>query len=143
MSISVLNLTDYNIDIRRYRRFLKVSLEASSISGDVSLVFVNNDYIKDLNYKFRKKNRPTDVLTFSIDTIDNSGDIVISYEWVLENYGYEKSKKNIYKLIVHSVLHLKGVHHDYTKESLLENNEKMKSLYKIIVKHIKNKKLKI
>lgn len=143
MSISVLNLTDYNIDIRRYRRFLKVSLEASSISGDVSLVFVNNDYIKDLNYKFRKKNRPTDVLTFSIDTIDNSGDIVISYEWVLENYGYEKSKKNIYKLIVHSVLHLKGVHHDYTKESLLENNEKMKSLYKIIVKHIKNKKLEI
>lgn len=143
MSISVLNLTDYNIDIRRYRRFLKVSLEASAISGDVSLVFVNNDYIKNLNYKFRKKNRPTDVLTFSIDTIDNSGDIVISYEWVLENYGYEKSKKNIYKLIVHSVLHLKGVHHDYTKESLLENNEKMKSLYKIIVKHIKNKKLKI
>lgn len=143
MSISVLNLTDYNIDIRRYRRFLKVSLEASAISGDVSLVFVNNDYIKNLNYKFRKKNRPTDVLTFSIDTIDNSGDIVISYEWVLKNYGYEKSKKNIYKLIVHSVLHLKGVHHDYTKESLLENNEKMKSLYKIIVKHIKNKKLKI
>ena len=73
---------------------------------------------------------------------DEGGDIVISYEWVKNRYSEEKIKKTVLKLIIHSVLHLKGIHHNYSKKSLMENNEKMKELYYKIIKYIKDNRKK-
>ncbi|WP_157154183.1 rRNA maturation RNase YbeY [Brachyspira murdochii] len=142
MKVNVFNETDYDINIKYYKYFLYNSLIVSEVKGDVNLLFCDDEYIKKLNNDFRNKNKATDVLTFPMGDAHEGGDIVISYEWVKNRYSEEKIKKTVLKLIIHSILHLKGIHHNYTKKSLMENNEKMKELYYKAVKNIKENRKK-
>jgi len=85
---------------------------------EVSLSFVMNDEIQELNHTYRGKNEPTDVLSFPMEGPDNSpekllGDIVISVEKVKEQakeFGHSTDRELIY-LVVHSTLHLMGYDH--------------------------------
>lgn len=142
MKVNVFNETDYDINIKYYKYFLYNSLIVSGINGDVNLLFCNDEYIKKLNNDFRNKDKATDVLTFPMGDADEGGDIVISYEWVKNRYSEDKIKKTVLKLIIHSILHLKGIHHNYSKKSLMENNEKMKELYYKVIKYIKDDRKK-
>ena len=93
----------------------------------LSLLLSNNRNIKKLNNKFRKKNKPTDILSFpskkKIRITKNTylGDIIISY-----NFFNERKLKNsklfqdkIIKIFIHGFLHLLGFDHiknkDYAK----------------------------
>lgn len=146
MKANVFNQTNYDINLKYYKYFLHSALKVSKINGEVNLLFSNNEYIRELNKKFRNKDKATDVLTFPAgDKFDKEegGDIVISYEWVKNGYAEKNIKKIILKLIVHSILHLKGVHHDYSEKSLKENYKKMKELYLKVISYIKNVKTKI
>lgn len=146
MKVNVFNETNYDINLKYYKYFLYCALKVSKINGEVNLLFSNDKYIRELNKKFRNKDKATDVLTFpESDKLDKEegGDIVISYEWVKNRYDKKNIKKIILKLIVHSILHLKGVHHDYSEESLKENYKKMKELYSKVVLYIKAVKTKI
>lgn len=146
MKVNVFNETNYDINLKYYKYFLYCALKVSKINGEVNLLFSNDKYIRELNKKFRNKDKATDVLTFpESDKSDKEegGDIVISYEWVKNRYDKKNIKKIILKLIVHSILHLKGVHHDYSEESLKENYKKMKELYSKVVLYIKAVKTKI
>lgn len=146
MKANVFNQTNYDINLKYYKYFLYSALKVSKINGEVNLLFSNNEYIRELNKKFRNKDKATDVLTFPAgDKFDKEegGDIVISYEWVKNEYAEKNIKKIILKLIVHSILHLKGVHHDYSEKSLKENYKKMKELYLKVISYIKNVKTKI
>ncbi|MDO6993937.1 rRNA maturation RNase YbeY [Brachyspira innocens] len=142
MKVNVFNETDYDINIKYYKYFLYNSLIVSGINGDVNLLFCDDEYIKKLNNDFRNKDKATDVLTFPMGDADEGGDIVISYEWVKNRYSEDKIKKTVLKLIIHSILHLKGIHHNYSKKSLMENNEKMKELYYKVIKYIKDNRKK-
>ncbi len=137
MKVNVFNETDYDINLKYYKYFLYFSSNTADIYGEVNLVFCDDEYIKKLNNDFRNKNKATDVLTFPMGDINEGGDIVISYEWVNARYSEEKINKIILKLIIHSILHLKGIHHNYTKKSLMKNNEKIKELYSNVIKNIK------
>ena len=137
MKVNVFNETDYDINIKYYKYFLYNSLIVSGINGDVNLLFCDDEYIKKLNNDFRNKDKATDVLTFPMGDAKEGGDIVISYEWVTTRYSEEKIKKTVLKLIIHSVLHLMGIHHNYSKKSLIENNERMKELYYKVIEYIK------
>lgn len=145
MKVNVFNETNYDINLKYYKYFLYCALKVSKINGEVNLLFSNDKYIRELNKKFRNKDKATDVLTFpeSNKSDKEGGDIVISYEWVKNRYDKKNIKKIILKLIVHSILHLKGVHHDYSEESLKENYKKMKELYSKVVLYIKAVKTKI
>lgn len=146
MKANVFNQTNYDINLKYYEYFLYSALKVSKINGEVNLLFSDNEYIRELNKKFRNKDKATDVLTFPAgDKFDKEegGDIVISYEWVKNEYAEKNIKKIILKLIVHSILHLKGVHHDYSEKSLKENYKKMKELYLKVISYIKNVKTKI
>lgn len=146
MKANVFNQTNYDINLKYYKYFLYSALKVSKINGEVNLLFSDNEYIRELNKKFRNKDKATDVLTFPAgDKFDKEegGDIVISYEWVKNEYAEKNIKKIILKLIVHSILHLKGVHHDYSEKSLKENYKKMKELYLRVISYIKNVKTKI
>ena len=142
MKANVFNQTDYEINLKYYKYFLSNALKVAGIKGEVNLLFSDDKYIKYLNKKFRNKDKATDVLTFPAgDKFDKEegGDIVISYEWVKNRYEEKKIKKTIIKLIVHSILHLRGVHHNYSRESLKKNYKIMKELYIKTVLYIKNK----
>ena len=140
MKVNVFNETNYDINLKYYRYFLYFASKTANIDGEVNLVFCDDEYIKKLNNDFRNKDKATDVLTFPMGDINEGGDIVISYEWVVTRYSEEKIKKTILKLIIHSILHLKGIHHNYTRKSLMENHNKMRELYKEVIKTIKENK---
>lgn len=92
--------------------------------AEVNITFVNNDKIKELNEKFRNKNKVTDVLSFPLgengeyDTNPETGnkmlgDVVISLlkaQEQAEEFGHSFEREVSY-LTAHSVLHLLGYDH--------------------------------
>lgn len=139
MSVDIINNTKFNINKKYYKNFLIDTTFISKIDGAVTLVFVDNNEIKRLNKEYRDKDKVTDVLTFIIDDNPHISDIIISYEWVLNNTEELKIKLEVCKLIIHSVLHIKNIHHTYSKKSILGNRKKMKKLYNKVVSYRKQK----
>ncbi len=105
---------------------------------DVEVSFCTAEQIKDLNYKFRKKNSETNVLSFPAESsigIQSAccGEVIICYE-VLNNEAKESSKNitNHFKhLLIHSLLHLLGYEHDKENDAILMESEEIKFLSKI------------
>ena len=140
MSVNVINNTKFTINKNYYKNFLRDTVFISKIDGTTTLVFVDNDEIKRLNKEYRAKDKTTDVLTFIIDDNPHLSDIIISYEWVLNIKEESKVKLEVCKLIIHSILHIKNIHHTYSKKSILENRKKMKNLYNKVIEYRKTKK---
>ncbi|WP_315168178.1 rRNA maturation RNase YbeY [Metaclostridioides mangenotii] len=89
---------------------------------DVSLSFVDNKEIKELNSEFRGIDKETDVLSFPLldDEFDvelgevSLGDIVVSLEKALDqSIEYNHSiEREVCFLVCHSMFHLLGYDHD-------------------------------
>lgn len=100
-------------------------MEKFSDPAEISVTFVNNEQIKELNKQYRSKDVPTDVLSFPMGengTYDVNhttgakilGDIVISMEKAVEQadrYGHSLEREVGY-LSAHSMLHLLGYDHE-------------------------------
>ena len=92
---------------------------------DVSIAFVDDGSMEELNRKFRKKAKTTDVLTFPADDSYNEptasgrplGDIVISVDRARGQAFDEKHSlaTEIRYLLVHGVLHALGYDHETDK----------------------------
>ena len=85
---------------------------------EVSVTFVDDERIRELNRQYRNKDASTDVLSFPMDEDFMLGDIVISTEHAkaqAEEYGHSL-KREIAFLTVHSVLHLLGWDHEKSEE---------------------------
>lgn len=90
---------------------------------EFSILLTNNKKMKDLNFKFRKKNKPTDVLSFPLKskTKGNNyiGDIAISYEIINKRSKITGFELELDKIWIHGYFHLKGYDHkknfDYKK----------------------------
>lgn len=106
-------------------------------SAEVSVSFISNDEIKQLNEQYRNKNSVTDVLSFPLGenmVFDKNeetgfymlGDIVISAEKAFEQaqiYGHT-IQREIGFLTVHSMLHLLGYDHEAGGLEALRMREK-------------------
>ena len=113
--------------------------------AEVSVTFCDDEYIRALNAEYRKKDAPTDVLSFPIyekgeayttpDTPVLLGDIVISLERAKEQG--EKIgntlEEEVSFLSVHSTLHLLG----YDHETSQEDEDEMFGIQKEIVNAIR------
>ena len=109
------------------RRSCNAVLEYEKFDGfaEISVTFVDNARIAELNAQYRNKPMPTDVLSFpmgenGVYDIDEDngckilGDIVISMERAMEQaelYGHSLQREVAY-LTVHSMLHLLGYDHE-------------------------------
>lgn len=99
---------------------------------EISISFVDNQEMQDLNKEYRNIDAPTDVLSFSMlefeeddegfesdlnDYIEEElplGDIVISVERAIEQsreYGHSQDREIAF-LLVHGMLHLLGYDHE-------------------------------
>ncbi|GFN34699.1 rRNA maturation RNase YbeY [Tepidimicrobium xylanilyticum] len=114
--------------------------ESKPLSFEVSLTFVDNEGIRELNKQYRNIDRETDVLSFplyedsSISPAPMLGDIVISAEkaWAQSiEYGHSFIREIAY-LTVHSILHLLG--YDHMEE---EDKSIMRAKEKEIMKRLK------
>ena len=108
--------------------------EGYSDDYDISISFVDNKEIHELNKQFRGVDRATDVLSFPMlsDEFEDVeyeemslGDIVVSLERALEQsieYGHSFEREVCF-LVCHSMFHLLGYDHD-TDENTREMGEK-------------------
>tara|TARA_B100001989_G_scaffold65855_1_gene44514 strand:- start:316 stop:756 length:441 start_codon:yes stop_codon:yes gene_type:complete len=108
------NLKKY---FKKKQRKFNTQVNSSKNKKEFTIFLTNNSKMKKLNNKFRKVNKPTDVLSFSLKIKNKSniylGDIAISYEIV-----NKRSKKSLFdheldKMWIHGYLHLNG--HDHIK----------------------------
>ena len=111
------------------QRKFNTQINSSKKKKEFTIFLTNNLKMKKLNNKFRKVNKPTDVLSFPLKIKNKSniylGDIAISYEII-----NERSKKSFFdyeldKMWIHGYLHLSGHDHikrkDFQKMSRKEN----------------------
>ena len=115
--------------IKNKLRLLSGKKNFKNKNQEFSILLTNNKAMKNLNNRFRKKNKPTDVLSFPFNykKVKNSylGDIALSYEIISRR----SLKSNFFiefdKMWIHGYLHLAGYRHskltDYKKMSKKEN----------------------
>ena len=104
----------------------------------VTVLLSNNLKIKQLNKIFRKKNKPTDILSFPINKKFNNkifylGDIIISYEFMNKpkKINLIEFKEKVTKIFIHGFLHLMGYNHKKIKDFEKMNKEEIK-LYNLV-----------
>ena len=92
---------------------------------EFSVLLTNNKKMKNLNFKFRKKNKTTDVLSFQSNDNLYIGDIAISYEIVNKRSKLSNFFIEFDKMWIHGYFHLIGYDHkklkDYKKMIKKEN----------------------
>ena len=96
---------------------------------EFSVLLTNNKKMKSLNFKFRKKNKPTDVLSFPLRHLEKKsiyiGDIAISFEIVNQRSKTSNFFLEFDKMWIHGYFHLIGYDHkkikDFKKMTKKEN----------------------
>lgn len=123
-----------------------------NVKTEVGLTLTDDDYIQKLNYEYRGKDTPTDVLSFAMnDTLkDNDapqilndpqdleillGDIVISLETAArqaDEYGHSLLRELAF-LVTHGILHLLGYDHaeEADRNEMQQEEKHLLSLLKI------------
>jgi probable rRNA maturation factor len=109
------------IDKRKIRNtVLKVLKTLDCPDKEISLSFVDDEYIKQLNKQYLGKDQATNVLSFSLQEGEYGdinpqilGDIIVSVETAQRDalYGKLNIAQEIDFLIIHGILHLLGYNH--------------------------------
>lgn len=137
METMIINQQDkinYNKEMQQViLRVVKTLTKLGSIppNTELSILLVDNNYIKELNFIYRQLNEPTDVLSFAMnelsegepniafnDELNVLGDIVISLEKAEEQrkeYGHS-FERELGFLVAHGMLHLLGYDHENEEE---------------------------
>jgi probable rRNA maturation factor len=112
-------------------RFVAQARRAAGMPGEVNVLVTGNTEIRRLNRDFRKKDKPTDVLSFAPPTDNHNGgrvrfagDIAISADIAGENasrFGHPPSEE-IKILTLHGILHLAGFDHE-RDDGIMARNE--------------------
>lgn len=115
------------------RKTILATLDYEGMENDVevSVTFVDDEGIRELNKKFRNMDKPTDVLSFPLldyegeseepffdELCHNLGDIVISLERAMaqaNEFGHSFEREVAF-LTAHSMLHLLGYDHELSDE---------------------------
>jgi len=120
------------IDKRWLRRLVKESLGAHGVDTEVelSLLITDDATVRDLNKKYRGKDKTTDVLSFALEAdkrggaaagfvmppgeMVHLGEVIVSYPQAAEQAAERKRavEGELALLVVHGVLHLLGYDHD-------------------------------
>lgn len=115
----VFNETELKSEIKRM--LLALSADFKETVDEVRFAFVTIDEISEMHKTFLQEEGPTDILTFP----DNShnkigGDIAICFDVVAENAADDGEEFPMFvaDVILHGLLHLFGVTHDYSEASL-------------------------
>lgn len=97
-------------------RFEKLKNDILGKQYSLSIAYVNEEKSREINKKYRKKNKPTNVLSFSLRK--NEGEIVLCLSVIRKEA--EIFSKNFGQylgfLVIHGMLHLKGLKHGKVME---------------------------
>ncbi|UTC74073.1 rRNA maturation RNase YbeY [Treponema sp. OMZ 792] len=135
-----------SIDPVRVENFISEVLNGLNLKNwDISLLFCDDAFIRNLNKQYRDIDSPTDVLSFEQgdeyfdedgETRFMAGDIVISLDSLRFNAEEFKVDINeeLKRLIVHGILHLKGMDHsdNSPEQEMLKFQEELLMQYQNI-----------
>lgn len=112
MKVDIINLISEKTDVAFLKRVAKKTL---SIVGkeDISVVLVGEKKIQEINKKYRRKNKPTDVLSF-----EGLNEIFICSN-VVKKQAKEFGvlfKNELARVLIHGILHLKGYDHEKSEK---------------------------
>lgn len=121
-------------DMTMLKALLDLAADKESVESgsELSLTFVSNEAIQEINRTYRGKDAPTDVISFAMEELGEGeteiagsldmprmlGDIIISVEKVseqAEEYGHS-FRRELGFLAVHGFLHLLGYDHMEAEE---------------------------
>ena len=109
-----------------------------------TLLLSNNKNIQKLNKLFRKKNKPTDILSFPstkkvrISKQTYLGDIIISYNFINKpkSLNTKLFREKVIKIFIHGFLHLLGFDHKKNKDYIKMLKEEGQ-IYKSVISKTK------
>ena len=128
-SIEIANLTKKRIDSDLVKKIVRKTLKLSRLAGgqagskldifEISVVFVGEAESRKINWKYRQKNKSTDVLSFNLDSGYNKNRKVLEGELVLcPNVVAKNARENKVNftrefvfVLAHGVLHILGWRH--------------------------------
>jgi len=122
MAISFQSNINFNLsNKRKVKTWIKnVVTKYGFKIGDVTILFTDDEYIKELNIKYLNHHYFTDILTFDYSSgLVLNGDIVISIDTVRSNsILYSTSiDDELLRVIIHGFLHLLGFNDKSSEES--------------------------
>ena len=142
------NQTKIKIHLRNVRSTVRTLLNIMDCANkEISISFVDDKTIQQLNNIYLQKNKPTNVLSFSLQegeygniNPDILGDIIISAETAQRDaaIGNLSLSEEIVFLIIHGLLHLLGFNHENTtKTQTAKMRMKEKELFQNIISQLK------
>lgn len=123
------NLTEEKVEEENLlKEILEFAMKKEKLENtSFSVIFVDNNYIHELNKTYRGIDRPTDVITFALEDEKNMingsesrmlGDVFISLDKAhsqAEEYGHS-FKRELSFLAIHGFYHLLGYDHQTPEE---------------------------
>ena len=121
----------------------KIIEDKNERKTSVSILLTDDLYMKEMNKKWRKLEKATNVLSFPINKQIKEedyffiGDIVLSYETILSECKLRKKtfKDHFLHLLVHGFLHLLGYNHDNKRNEKEMEELEVNYLSKLNVKN--------
>ncbi len=143
--VTIQNPEDYNDipSVFKINRWVKTCLKHFKEEAEVTLRFSSTEEIQRLNFQYRQKNKPTNVLSFPIqlpkELADTSfiGDIILCKQ-VIEQEAKAQHKTleaHYAHMIIHGLLHLLGFDHIKEEDALVMEPLEIKILKEL---HIEN-----
>lgn len=131
----------YPVNQKNLLRWARQILSLQKLDAEMGIILVNNRQIRVYNRDYRKKDHPTDVLSFPMREgvggelhPDFLGDVMISLERSAEEailYGRSR-REQLLILLIHGVLHLLGYDHERSPKEERRMQRRERLLFKRI-----------
>tara|TARA_B000000532_G_scaffold242693_1_gene237237 strand:+ start:1334 stop:1789 length:456 start_codon:yes stop_codon:yes gene_type:complete len=143
---------DYNVDevgwkknFPYFKKYISKTVNETikvidvGVSQNICVTFflTSNKTIKELNYKYRKKNKPTNILSFPMQSSHLNkyllGDIVMASQTLMKEASDQRVTKydHLCRITIHGMLHLLGYDHK-TEKQFKQMNKYEKLIYSTI-----------
>lgn len=112
------------------QRFARRAQKLARVKGEVAVLITSRGRVRTLNRRFRRKDNPTDVLSFPRPL---GGDIAICAEIARQNaarLGHSVSDE-IKVLVLHGMLHLAGYDHETDSGEMAKAEARLRSRLKL------------
>ena len=133
---------DKNLENKLIKAFEYLCSKEKISNSSINLRILNDSEMTELNKKFRKKNKSTNVLSFTNEDISKSltgnlGDIAVSYEY-LEEESKQLNKNfddHIIHMLIHGVYHILGLDHENDATANKMENKEIELLKELNIKN--------
>ena len=110
------------------------------VSYNISIIFINDEKLKDMKKQYFNQNLYTDVIAFNLndESEDLEGEVYLSFDAIKINSKLYKTNLNneIKRVITHGILHLMG-----HKDSTMVEKNKMTQLEDFFINYFNDIKL--